>query len=47
MPNPGGSAKAKYDPLLTTQCGVNIGDVNMHLGIIGMDAYEVAGISQS
>lgn len=45
MPNPGGSAKAKYAPLPTTQCGVNIGDVNMHLGIIGMDAYEAAGVS--
>ena len=33
------------DPLPTIQCGVNIGDVNMHLGIIGMDAYEVAGVS--
>ena len=33
------------DPLPTTQCGVNIGDVNFHIGIIGMDAYEVAGVS--
>ena len=33
------------DPLPTTQCGVNIGDVNFHLGITGLDAYEVAGVS--
>ena len=33
------------DPLPTTQCGVNIGDANLHLGIIGMDAYEIAGVT--
>lgn len=33
------------DPLPTIQCGVNIGDVNLHLGIIGMDAYEAAGVT--
>ena len=33
------------DPLPTTQCGVNIGDANLHLGIMGMDAYEAAGVS--
>ena len=33
------------DPLPTTQCGVNIGDANLHLGIMGLDAYEVAGVS--
>ena len=33
------------DPLPTTQCGVNVGDANLHLGIIGMDAYEIAGVT--
>ena len=33
------------DPLPTTQCGVNIGDANLHLGIIGLDAYEIAGVT--
>ena len=32
------------EPLPTTQCGVNFGDATLHIGIMGPDAYEAAGV---
>ena len=33
------------EPLPTTQCGVNFGDATLHIGIMGPDAYETAGVA--
>ena len=31
-------------PVPTTQCGVNFGEATLHIGVMGPDAYEAAGV---